>query len=106
MPPSETSCTAVTQAVADQRADEFAIPALGGEIDRRRCALLPPTDIAQVKRLAEPALGLADQQDRLAFGLERKRHRGGEIVEQANAADCGRRQDRLAQLFPAILVSL
>ena len=43
-------------AVADQRPDEFAVAPLGGEIDRRRRALLPPANIAQINRLAEPAL--------------------------------------------------
>jgi hypothetical protein len=47
--------------------------ALGGEIDRRRRALLAAADVAQIERLAEPALGLADQQDRLARGLEGER---------------------------------
>ena len=49
--------------------------ALGGQIDRRRRALLAAADLAQIERLAEPAVGLADQQDRLAFGLEGERRR-------------------------------
>ena len=84
------------QAVADQLADEIAVAPLGGEIDRRRRALFAAADFAQIKRLAEPAARLADQQDRLALGLERERHRFGEFVEQTDAADGRRRQDRPA----------
>ena len=49
-------------AVEDQRADEIAVLALLGEIDRRRRALLAAADLAQIHRLAEPARRLADQQ--------------------------------------------
>ena len=66
-PPSETSCTAVAMPSRDQRAHEIAVPALGGKIDRRRRALLALADLAQIERLAEPARGLADQQDRLVL---------------------------------------
>ena len=69
-PPSETSCTAVTSCLVDQRAHEIAVAPLRDQIDRRRRALLAAADVAQIERLAEPALGLADQQDRLARGLE------------------------------------
>ncbi len=86
-PPSETSCTAVTTPSRDQRAHEIAVAPLGGEIDRRRRALLAPADVAQIERLAEPALGLADQQDRLVRGLEGERRRLGEVVDHADAAD-------------------
>ena len=51
----------------DQRAHEIAVALLGREIDRRRRALLASADVAQIERLAEPACGLADQQDRLAL---------------------------------------
>ena len=58
------------QAVADQATDEIAMASLRGEIDRRRRALLAAADFAQIDRLAEPALGFADQQDRFALGFE------------------------------------
>ena len=83
-------------ALDDQRADEIAGHALGRKIDRRRRALLALADFAQVERLAEPAIGLADEQDGLVGGLEGERRRLGEIVDQADAADRGRRQDRPA----------
>ena len=92
---------AVTMPVADQPADEVAVAALGGEIDRRRRALLAAADVAQIERLAEPAVGLADQQDRLALGLEGERRRLGEVVEQADAAD-----RRASAESPRPLVSL
>ena len=75
------------QAVGDQRAHHIAVLALLDQIDRRRRALLAAADVAQIERLAEPALRLADQQDRLAGRLERKRRRLGEIGEHADAAD-------------------
>ena len=59
-------------AVLDQLAHEIAIALLGREIDRRRRALFPAADVAQIERLAEPALRIADQQDRFAFALEGK----------------------------------
>src|SRR5262249_26027221 len=67
---------------------------LCGEINRGRCALLAGADVAQIYGLPEPALRIADQEDRLARGLESKRRRFGEIVEHTDAADRGRRQDR------------
>ena len=82
-PPSEMSWTAVTKPSRIRRADELAVAALGGEIDRRRRALLAAANVAQIKRLTEPASRFADQQDRLAFGLESNRHRLGEFVERA-----------------------
>ena len=83
-------------AVADQAADEIAVAPFGSQVHRRRRALLAAADVAQIERLAEPTAGVADQQDRLAFGFKRKRHRPGEVIEQADAADGGRRQDRPA----------
>jgi len=53
----------------DHAAHHVAIALLGGEIDRRRRALLAAADVAQINGLAEPAVGFADQEDRLAFGL-------------------------------------
>ncbi len=60
-------------ALLDQRADEVAAPPLRREVDRWRRALFPALDLAQVERLAEPAVPLAaaDQQQRLAFRLQR-----------------------------------
>ena len=47
-------------------ADEIAVTALGREVHRRRRARLPAADVAQIDRLAEPAFGLAHEQNRLA----------------------------------------
>ena len=60
-------------AVEDQRAHEIAVLALLDQIDRRRSALLAAAELAQIHRLAEPAGGLADQQDRLARAFEGER---------------------------------
>src|SRR5580700_12243369 len=57
------------EAVADQRAHEFAMAALRRKIDRRRSALLAAANLAQIERLAEPAARVADQEDRLALRL-------------------------------------
>src|ERR1700722_7892996 len=70
------------QTLTDQRANEVGVAAFRGQIDRRRRALLPPADLAQIKRLAEPALRRTDEQDRLALSLECKRHGFGEIVQK------------------------
>ena len=64
-------------ALGDQRAHEIAVAALGSEIDRRRRSFLALADFAQIERLAEPAVGLADEQNGLAGGLECERHADG-----------------------------
>ena len=56
--------------------------AFGGEVDRRRRALFAAANVAQIDRTTEPAAGLADQQDRLAFALEGERHGLGELLEE------------------------
>jgi len=61
------------QPVDDQRAHHIAVLLLLDQVDRRRRPLLAAADVAQVKRLAEPALRLADQQNGFAIGLEGKR---------------------------------
>ena len=81
-PPSDISCTAVTEPVADQAAHEIAVAAFGGEIDRRRRALLAAADVAQIDAIDRASRRFADQQDRLALALEGERHRFREIVEQ------------------------
>src|SRR4029079_4074998 len=58
----------------------------GREVDRRRRALLAAADIAQIDGLTEPALAVADQQDRLISRLEGERGGFGEIIQEANAA--------------------
>ena len=65
-PPSEQIVHGGDAAGVDQPADEIAVAALGGEIDRRRRAFFAAADLAQIERLAEPALRLADQHDRFA----------------------------------------
>ena len=83
----------------DHAAHHTTVAFLRGEIDRRRRALFAAADLAQVNRLPEPAVGAADQQDRLVLGLERQRRGFGEIVQQSDAADRRRRQDAAAQFF-------
>src|SRR5262249_41517223 len=61
------------KAVADQAAHEVAMPALGGEINRRRSTLLPLANLAQINRLPQPAVSLTNEEDRIAFALERSR---------------------------------
>src|SRR5215467_12665021 len=84
------------KAVADQAAHEVAMPALGGEIHRRRSTLLPPANLAQIHRLPQPAAGLANEEDRIALALERSRHGLGEFIEQSDAADRWCRQNGAA----------
>lgn len=52
---------AATGDLIDHTANHVAIALLGGEVDRRRSALFAAADVAQIDRLAEPALGLADR---------------------------------------------
>src|SRR6516165_9615726 len=80
----------------DHAAHDIAMALFRSEIDPRWRAFFAATDVPQIYGLAEPAMGFADQKDRLALGLERKRGRLGEIIEQANAADRGRWQDAAA----------
>ncbi len=54
----------------DHAANHAAVAFLGRKINRGRRALFAAADVAQVDRLAEPAMGLADQKDRLAFALK------------------------------------
>ena len=85
--------------VADQRADEVADALLVREVDRRGRAFLAPEDLAEIERLAEmraPARRRAGEQDRLALGLEGERRALPPVVDQPDAADRRRRQDRLA----------
>jgi hypothetical protein len=60
-------------AVEDQRAHEITVLALLDQVDRRRGAFFPPTQFAQIHRLAEPAGCLTDSQDRFAFAFEGER---------------------------------
>ena len=75
-PPSETSWTAVTRPSQDQRAHEVADALLVLQVDGRGRAVLAAEDLAEIERLAEmraPAGRRADEQDRLALGLEGER---------------------------------
>ena len=85
-----------SDALGNQGTDEVAAAALGRKIDRRRRPLLALADLAQIKRLAEPARGFADEQNRLVRALEGERRRLGEVVDEADPADGGRGQDRAA----------
>src|SRR4029078_1304202 len=82
--------------IQDQRADEIAVLALLDEIDRRRRTFFAAADVAQIDRLPQPALRLADQYDRLALAREGEGCRLGEVVEDADTADRRRRQNRAA----------
>ena len=84
------------RAVGNQAAHQIAVLALLDQIDRRRRALFAAADVAQIERLAEPALRLADQQDHLARRLERDRCGFLEIVDHADGSDRRGRQDAAA----------
>ena len=60
---------------------------LGDEVDGRRRALLPPADVAQIKALAEPALGGADQQDGIARTGKADARARCHVGDDADAAD-------------------
>ncbi len=81
---------------ADQPADEIAVAPLGLEIDRRRRALATSADVAEVERLPEPALRLADEQHGLAGRLEAGGRDPRDVVDEADAADRRGRQDAAA----------
>ena len=65
----------------------------GLEIDGRGRALFAPADVAEIERLPEPALALADKQHNVALALEGEGGVFVHVVEQADAADGGRGQD-------------
>src|SRR5688500_10373592 len=79
-----------------QRTNEIAVAPFACEIDRRGRALLASLDLAQIERLAHMAPGLADQDDAVAFALERDGRHVPHVAQQADAPDRRRRQDRLA----------
>jgi len=66
----------------DHAAHHVAVAFFRREIDRRRRAFFAAADVAQINRLAEPAMGFADQQDDLALGLERQRRGFCKVIEQ------------------------
>src|SRR5262249_56011245 len=68
----------------------------GREVAGGRRPLFGVADVAQIERLAEPAPRFADQQNVLVRGLEGDARRFGKVVEHADAADRGCRQDRAA----------
>ena len=78
----------------DQCADQLAVAPLDGEIDGRWRTLLAPANLAQINRLAEPALRVAEQQNGLVHRLEGEARRLGEILDQTYPSDGRRRQDR------------
>src|SRR5262249_39404714 len=65
----------------------------GGEVHRRRSALLPAVQVAQIQRSPKPAASDAEQKDRLILSLEGDRHRFGKLLEQTDAADRRCRQN-------------
>jgi hypothetical protein len=74
-------------------AHEVAVAALGGEVDRRRRAFLA-RDVAQIERLAEPGR-VSPISTEVALAFKREAVACGAIVDQADAADRGGRQDAL-----------
>ena len=69
-PPSETSCTVSTRPASISPRTKSPLLLFGRQIHRRRGAFFAAFDLAQIDRLAQMALGLADQDDRIAFALE------------------------------------
>ena len=84
------------ECLVDQAAHKIACAPLGHQIDRRGRPLLASADFAQIERLADPAPCLAKEHDQLVGSLEGNACRLREIIDQTDAADGGRRQDRAA----------
>ena len=82
------------KALLDEVADALARALLGGEIDGRRRALAPAVADFEPERLADMAVAVADEDEMFALGLERDGRALLPIVEQADATDRGRGQDR------------
>src|SRR6187455_1176886 len=85
-PPSDRSCTAVTT---------FSLINARTKSPVRR-PLLASANLAQIHRLAHPALGLAEQHDQLVGRLERDACGVREVVDQSDTADAGGGKDRAA----------
>ena len=83
-------------AARDQVAHELAVQPLEGQVDRRRQPFLAAADLPQIERAAEPAHGLADQDQGQALVVVGQVAACVEIVDHAQAADRRRRPDRLA----------
>src|SRR5690348_15507025 len=81
------------QSIPYQATHEVAMAPLSSEIHRRRSALLPAAQVAQIHRSPKPAASLADQKDRLILALEGDRHRFIKLIEQTDAADRRCRQN-------------
>ena len=82
--------------IADQLVNEVADAALGGEVDRRRRALLAGQDLAQIHRLAEVPDSVAPIRIIASPGVLEGDRACFAVGEQADAADGGRRQDAAA----------
>jgi len=81
--------------VTDQLAHQIAICGAPSRDRQAAARPLPPANLAQIHRLAKPACRIANKQGWASpAALNAKRHRSGEIVEQADAADRWGRQDR------------
>ncbi len=74
-------------ALVDLAAHEVAVAPLDREIDRRRGTFLATAGLPEVERLAEPALGLADQHDAQARLREPRADGLGDVVDHAHRAD-------------------
>ena len=102
----ETSWTAVTMPVVDQLADEFAGASLAVQIDRRRRPVAAA--VADRSSQSDWPRWLAAWPTRIDNAspsvLERDRRRLLPILEQPDAANRGRRQDRAPP--PVALLSL
>src|SRR4029079_4505958 len=80
----------------NQAADEIAVALFLGKIDGRRIALFAAFDLAQIQGLAEMSRCAADQKDRVALTLEGGARHMAYVLDESDAADRGRRQNRLA----------
>src|SRR3546814_5239571 len=80
----------------DRLADEIAGAFFGAEVNGRRRAFFAAMECAQPNRLAKMARALADREYDIAGALEADADRLVPILDHADAADRGGRQDRAA----------
>src|SRR5690606_33273022 len=83
-------------ALVDRMADEVTGALFRLQVHRRRRAFLAAVNLAQPDRLAQMAHPLADREDDVAGALEADADGLAQVVDDADAADRGGRQDRAA----------
>ncbi len=86
-------------AMIDEVSHEVAMELLLGQIDGRGSAFFAAQDLPEIDGLAEMGAVAAQQQDGFVSGLECQRGHLAEVGEQADAADGGGGQYRLAVGF-------